>query len=85
MPNYTQGYERNTQSSKFYSSSVVGHKGYNPIVTHYYGSDNKIVRVEELFSDVLYSQTISGSNYVEQWPDYTYTITYNAWEETTVS
>ena len=84
MPNYTQGYDRNTRSPKFYSTAV-GHEGYNPVITVYYGSDDNIVRVREVWRDEAWVQTISGSNYVQQWPNYTYSETFNAWEETTVS
>lgn len=83
-----QGYERNTPSPKFYST-VVGHEGYNPTITNYYitvsGGDDKLVRVEEVFRGKMFARTISGSNYAQQWPNYSYSVTYDAWEETTVS
>jgi len=84
MTGYTQGYDRNTPSPKFYNT-VIGHEGYNPSITNYYDSSNNLVRVEELFRGYLYGQTISGSEYAQQWPDYTYTVTYDAWEKTVVS
>ena len=84
MPNYTQGYERNTRSPKFYSTAV-GHEGYNPVITIYYGSDDKIVRVEEAWRDEIWGQTISGTTYAQQWPTYSYVETVYAWEEVTSS
>lgn len=84
MANYTQGYNRNTRAPKFYNT-VVGHEGYNPVITVYYGSDDSIVRVEERWRNDMWAQTISGSNYVQQWPNYTYIETFNAWEETSIS
>ena len=78
-------YERNIASAKFYQSSAhIGSKGYNPKRIEYYGSDNKLVRIEEIFDGKKYGQTISGSNYVQQWPNYSYSITYYPWDETTV-
>jgi len=84
MSNYTQGYERNTPSPKFYST-VVGHEGYNPVITKYYDSADNLIRIEEIWRGILYSQTISGTTYSGQWPNYNYSITYGAWEETTYS
>jgi len=84
MPNYTQGYDRNTPSPKFYST-VVGHEGYNPVITNYYDVVDNLVRTEEVFRGKMFAQTISGTTYSGQWPSYSYSITYNAWEETTVS
>jgi hypothetical protein len=85
MPAVTETYERNLQSPKFYSSAVVGRYRYNPTIIEYYGSDDALVRIEEIFDGVMMAQTISGSGYAEQWPSYTYSITYQAWEETTYS
>jgi len=78
-------YERNLRSSKFYSTAVVGKKGYNPSIVEYYDSGDNLVRVEETFGDTMSAQTISGSNYAQSWPSYTYAVTYNAWTTTTVS
>jgi len=82
-------YERNTPESKFYSSVIIGSKGYNPTITNYFatvsGGGDVLVRVEEVFNGVLFSQTISGSDYPKQWPAYDYSITYDAWESTTYS
>jgi hypothetical protein len=80
MANYTQGYERNLPSPKF-----AGDTRYNPTITNYYGSDDALVRVEEEYGGVTYAQTISGSAYAQQWPAYSYSVTYMAWEDTTVS
>ena len=77
-------YDRNTKSPKFYNTAVGG-EGYNPITTMYYGSDDNIVRVREVWREEAWAQTISGSTYVQQWPAYTYAETFNAWEQVTVS
>jgi len=84
MPLVPKTYNRNLQSPKFYSTAV-GHTGYNPTITTYHDSGDNLVRIEEVWRGKRYSQTISGTAYVQQWPSYTYSITYNAWEETTVS
>jgi len=84
MTNYTQGYDRNTPSPKFYNT-IVGHEGYNPTITRYYDSSDNVVRVEEVFRGTMFAQTISGTNYAQQWPTYTYAVTYYSWEETTIS
>ncbi len=85
MPLVPQTYDRNLRSPKYYESTAVGAAGYNPEITMYYTSADELVRVEEVWRGKQYSQTISGSNYSEQWPSYSYSVTYNAWEETTVS
>ena len=90
MPFVPKTYERNLRSSKFYSSTaIVGRKGYSPVVTEYYntvsGADDHLVRVEEVFEGTMYAQTISGSNYAQQWPNYDYNVVYGAWATTTVS
>ena len=86
MPFVPKTYDRNLKSSKFYSSTaVIGKKGYNPDITLYYDSSDNLVRVEEVFKGIMYSQTISGSNYAQQWPNYTYSVKHNAWDTTTVS
>lgn len=80
-------YEMNIKSAKFYSSSaVVGSKGYNPTVVEYYNAADQLIRVEEIFDGHIYSQTISGSTYSGVWPGgFSYSITYNAWDEATYS
>lgn len=83
MNNYTQGYDRNTPSPKFYDSTVVGHEGYNPEITMYYNSSNELLLVEEVWRGTKFSQTISGSAYANH--TISYSLTYGAWEETTVS
>lgn len=80
----TKTYERNTKEPKFYSTAV-GSGGYNPTITVYYGSDDNIVRVVEVWRGEVWAQAISGSNYAQQWPSYSYTETFNSWEEVTVS
>jgi hypothetical protein len=86
MPLVPKTYDINSRSSKFYSSTaVVGKDGYNPDITIYYDSSDNIVRVEEVFKGTMYAQTVSGSNYAQQWPTYSYLVVYNAWVTTTVS
>jgi len=85
MPLLPKTYVGNLPSPKYYSTAITGKEGYNPIITVYYGSDNNIVRVKEVWRGKAWAQTISGSNYVQQWPNYTYSETFSAWEETTVS
>ena len=85
MPLVPKRYNRNLQLPKFYSSARSGAQGYNPTTTVYYGSDDNIVRVVEAWRGETWGQTISGSTYIQQWPNYTYTETFNPWEEVTVS
>jgi hypothetical protein len=82
MNNYMQGYDRNTPSPKFYST-VVGHEGYNPETTYYYNNNDELLGIEEVWRGKKYTQTISGSSYANH--TVSYSITYGAWEETTVS
>lgn len=84
MPFVPKTYDRNTKDPKFYSTAV-GSEGYNPEITRYYNSADELVRVEEVWRGSKYSQTISGTTYSGQWPSYSYSITYSAWVETTVS
>lgn len=83
MPFVPKTYNRNLRSAKFYSTARSGEEGYNPTTTVYYGSDDNIVRVSETWRGETWYQTISGSTYIQQWPNYTYTETFNPW--TTVS
>ena len=84
MPLVPKTYDRNTKDPKFYSTAV-GSEGYNPEVTMYYNIADELVRIEEIWRGVKHSQTISGTTYSGQWPSYSYSITYSAWVETTVS
>jgi hypothetical protein len=75
---------------KTYDRNIASHKdivltGYNPDITIYYGSDDNIVHVTEIWRGMQYDQTVSGTVYAQYWPTYSYSVTYNAWEETTVS
>lgn len=85
MPLVPKTYEMNLQSAKFYSSAIIGSKGYNPKRIEYYDDDARLVRIEEIFGNSVYSQTISGSTYSGVWPAYSYSITYNPWSESTYS
>jgi hypothetical protein len=84
VPHVPKNYDRNLKSPKYYSTAV-GKDGYNPTVTIYYGSDDNVVHVTEVWRRKQYDQTVSGSCYAEYWPNYTCSVTYFAWEETTVS
>jgi hypothetical protein len=84
MPFVPKTYNRNIPSPKYYSTTV-GHEGYNPDITIYYGSDDNIVHITEVWRGKKYDQTVSGSCYAEYWPSYTCSVTYFAWEETTIS
>jgi len=72
---------RNLRKSKFYTSVMVGGEGYNPTITIYYGSDDNEVRIEEVWRGETWAQTISGTGYAQQWPNYSYTETFNSWEK----
>ena len=87
MTGYTQGYERKSVADH---SLARDRDEYNPSVVKYYtttsgAADDGLVHVEETWRGKLYAQTISGTNYDQQWPSYTYSVTYDAWEETTIS
>jgi len=79
MPFVPKTYDRNLRSPKFYSTASSGKEAYNPTITIYYGSDDSVVRIVEEWRGEIWAQTISGSAYVQQWPNYTYTETYNPW------
>jgi hypothetical protein len=86
MPLVPKNYNRNTKDPKFYIySTAEGSEGYNPETTMYYNAADELVRIEEVWRGVKHSQTISGTTYSGQWPSYSYSITYSAWVETTVS
>jgi hypothetical protein len=86
-------YDRNLRAPRAYqSTAVVGREGHNPQITYYYGnaSGTELVRVEERLQTAtneihIWSQTISGSNYVLQWPSYDHYVVYEPWEESTTS
>lgn len=78
MPNYTQGYEKKSPSPKFYNT-IAGYEGYNPETIVYYGSDNNVVRIEDTWRGDIWARTISGSNYAQNWPDYTRYEVISAW------
>jgi len=84
MPLVPKTYDRNNQDAKFYSTAIGG-SGYNPEITMYYDGADNLLRIEEVWRGVKHSQTISGTTYSGQWPTYNYSITYSAWEETTIS
>ncbi|MHA2112563.1 MAG: hypothetical protein ACXADW_10780 [Candidatus Hodarchaeales archaeon] len=88
-----QTYERNLRSPRAYTSTaVVGGGGHRPLSVYFYAdaSGTELIRVEERIdlggSQInLWSQTISGSNYSAQWPNYDHYIVYNPWVESTLS
>lgn len=71
-------YDRNLPITKFHSTG-----SYNPETKLYYNSSDELLRKDETWRGVTYTQTISGSSYA----NYTtsYTVTYSSWTETTVS
>lgn len=82
MPWVPRTYEQNIRSPKFYSTAD-GAGGYNPEITMYYNNADELLKVEEVWRGVKYTQTISGSDYANHTIDHS--VTYSAWEETTVS
>lgn len=87
-----KNYDMNIPSPRFYSTARVGREGPNPEIKMYYAdaAGDEIVRIEEVIridKNTLqrWSQTISGSNYSQQWPNYDHYIVYNSWAETTYS
>jgi hypothetical protein len=72
-------YDRNIKSAKYYSSAVVGEKGYNPTIIYGYDASDNLVQKEEIFQGKKWVQTISGSGYG---PPTTF-VTYDPWEEDT--
>jgi len=83
MPLVPKTYNRNLRSPKFYSTAIEGKMGYNPTIVEYYNNSDELLKTEEIWRGKKYSQTISGSNYANH--TVSYTVTYQAWEETTVS
>jgi len=86
----TKTYDRNLRSPKFYSTAISGREGNNPEITLYYDSAGNLVRIEECMRQDrdtihMWAQTVSGSAFAQQWPNYTATIVYSPWEETTYS
>jgi len=72
-------YERNIKSAKYYSSAVIGSKGYNPTITYYYDAASNLVQIDEVWQGKKWIQTISGSGYGPP----TTTVIYSPWEEDT--
>lgn len=89
----TETYNRNLRTPRSYiSTAVVGRGGHNPQIKYYYGTsdETELVRVEERLQTAtdeihIWSQTISGSSYALQWPNYDHYILYDPWEESTTS
>jgi hypothetical protein len=82
MPLVPKTYEQHIKSPKFYSTAV-GDGGYNPEITMYYNNVDELLKIEEVWRGIKHIQTVSGSNYANHTIDYS--VTYGAWEETTVS
>jgi len=72
-----------TYDKRIKSTATSGDKGQNPVTTEYYDSSDNLVRVEDAFGDVVWGQTISGSNFAQNWPSYTYTVVRGQWAMTT--
>jgi len=78
-----QNYDRNLRSPKFYSTVNSGRQEFNPDIIMSYNNADELLQVEEIWRGTKWTQTISGSNYANH--TISYTVTYRAWEETTVS
>lgn len=72
-------YDRNLRFGRFYSTVNTGSVSYNPQIIIYYDSGDNIVRIEEIWRGQTWVQTISGSNYIQQWPNYTYYEVFFPW------
>ena len=84
MPFVPKTYNRNTKDPKFYVySTAMGSEGYNPEITRHYNSADELLKIEEVWRGSKYTQTISGSDYTNH--IISYSVTYSAWVETTVS
>ena len=82
MTGYLGSFDRKGVDSR----SLLRRKSeYNPKTVKYYSSADELLRVEETWRDKMIAQTISGSNYAENWPSYTYTVVTDPWDETTTS
>jgi len=74
----TETYERNLRTPRAYqSTAVVGRAGHNSQIKYYYGTsdETELVRIEERIQTAtdeinIWGQTISGSNYTLQCPNY---------------
>jgi len=79
-------YNRNIKEPKFYSTAA-GRQGYNPQITSYYNVSDDLVRVEELWREEIWAQTISGTTWSGVFPDdwesnidSSKTNVYSSWE-----
>lgn len=71
-----------TYDKNIKSTATSGDKGHNPIVTEYYDTADNLVRIEEAYSDgTMWAQTISGSNFAQNWPAYSYSVVYGTWSK----
>jgi len=71
-----------TYDKKIKSTATSGDKGHNPTVTEYFDSSGNMVRREEAYADgTTWFQTISGSNFAQNWPSYTDVVVYDPWSE----
>lgn len=83
MPFVPKTYDRNTKEPKFYPySTAEGSQSYNPEITMFYNSSDELLKTEEVWRGRKFTQTISGSAYASQ--TISYSVTYSAWEETSV-
>lgn len=74
-----------TYEKRIKSTATSGDKGHNPLRTEYYDAAGNLVHIEETYGHTVWSQTISGSGFGQNWPNYTNTIVYNTWVMATVS
>jgi len=77
----SKAYDVNLRSPKFYSTVNVGKEGYNPQTIIYYNSDDDLIRVEEIWREETWVQTVSGtkSGGVDINQTVSYAIYYDAW------
>lgn len=90
--NWPQGLSRTPVDYRKEEPAKFGDPNYNPEITTYYAnaSGTDVVRIEERIrtSDntvSMWAQTISGSAYSQQWPNYDHSVVENEWADTTYS
>jgi hypothetical protein len=67
-----------------FSSTAIDKANYNPKITYYYNVNDVVIKIEEVYEDYKFIQTISGTgDYSDQAVSY-YAI-HGAWVQTTVS
>ena len=90
----TKTYDRNI-TKQFRSTAGDKYPHYNPVIIEYYDSSDNLLRIEHKIQSTVkpagselitvWYQTISGTNFTQNWPTYSYTITSGPWMSTTES